>query len=134
MPNVPPLEDGWNPFTEDVLREATPVQAQDQAPSAASNPFPDSDSASGVESGPPDPGKWKPLESESENSTSPWAAQVDPKPLEGESLEGDPENERQLGADGVVPTVESSDIGPWQMGITLHSMWLEIGQSLVNMV
>lgn len=85
--NVPP--DGLNPFTEDVLREATPV-AKDPAPPTASNPFPDSDSASGAESGPPDPGKWKPLESESENSTSPCAQDPKPQPEGLESLEGDP--------------------------------------------
>eukprot|EP00435_Cladocopium_sp_Y103_P053942 s413_g17.t1 len=91
VPANVPAEDGLNPFTEDVLREATPVSPKDPQgpPPTASNPFPDSDSASGAESGPPDPGKWKPLESESENSTSPWAAQVDPKPQpEGEGLEG----------------------------------------------
>ena len=96
-------EEGLNPFTEDVLRDASPLpkdpaaQSPVHPPAVASNPFPDSDSASGAESGPPDPGKWKLLESESENSTSPWA--VDPKgqPESLESPEGDPKSERLCG-------------------------------------
>ena len=84
-----PYPEDRNPFTEDVTKPTAAALAAPVSPPAAAaaaavaetgaaNPFSDSEEES------QNVGKWKQLESESENSTSPWAEGKLQEKVEGE--------------------------------------------------
>ena len=79
-----PYPEDRNPFTEDVTKPTAPASAapapvSPAAETGAANPFSDSEEES------KGAGNWKQLESESENSTSPWAEGKLQEKVEGEN-------------------------------------------------
>ena len=102
-----PYPEDRNPFTEDVTKPTAAPLAAPVSPAAAAAPAPVSPPA--AETGAANPfsdseeesqnvGKWKQLESESENSTSPWAEGKLQEKVEGEK-------DWEIGKGGLVPPI-----------------------------